>query len=210
MEIFDRPSHSPHQRGVINVASTTQAETSYGISDEVPTAWTIVPETAQLAWSAKKRYFMLIPVDARGSFSQVDGTITFHDESPTGARVEIQIPVASQSSGNKRRDEHLLSADFFDCAQYPEITFVSNDIRVADNRHQTYEVDGTLTVRGNAKSITLTGAFVPGNQSGRAHVSLSGNVNRQEFAITWKKEPMMKLFDEIVLTIEVDIVRGAI
>jgi polyisoprenoid-binding protein YceI len=106
------------------------------------------------------RHLMITKV--RGRFSDVRGQITI-DEEPTKSHVEVEIGVASVSTGNGDRDAHLTSGDFFDVEQYPTITFASTGVKpVRDN---TWEVIGDLTVHGTTKPVTLQVDFDGGGAS---------------------------------------------
>src|SRR2546429_2550956 len=88
------------------------------------------------------RHLMITKV--RGRFNDVRGQITIAED-PEKSHVEVEIGVASLSSGNDDRDAHLKSADFFDVEHYPVIAFASTGVRpVRDN---TWELVGELTVR---------------------------------------------------------------
>src|SRR5207249_11673481 len=77
------------------------------------------------------RHLMITKV--RGRFNDVRGRITIAEE-PENSHVEVEIGVASLSSGNDDRDAHLRSADFFDVEHYPVIAFASTGVRpVRDN-----------------------------------------------------------------------------
>src|SRR3954451_25258573 len=65
------------------------------------------------------RHLMITKV--RGRCSDVRGRITI-DEAPEKSHVEVQVGVASVSTGNDDRDASHRSADFFDVEQYPTIT----------------------------------------------------------------------------------------
>ena len=86
-------------------------------------------------------------------FGQVDGTIT-HDADNVGqSSVSVTIPLAGLNSHVARFDEHLRSADFFDAAKYPTITFKSTRVEAAgDNK---LRVIGDLTIKGVTKPAVL-------------------------------------------------------
>lgn len=86
-------------------------------------------------------------------FGQVDGTIT-HDADNVGqSSVSVTIPLAGLNSHVARFDEHLRSADFFDAAKYPTITFKSTKVEAAgDNK---LRVIGDLTIKGITKPAVL-------------------------------------------------------
>jgi polyisoprenoid-binding protein YceI len=60
-------------------------------------------------------------VKVKGVFGQVAGAAVI---SAAGeATGTITVAAASIDTGLKKRDDHLRSADFFDAAKYPDITF---------------------------------------------------------------------------------------
>ena len=64
----------------------------------------------------------------RGQFNKVAGTVEIDDADLTRSRIDVTIDAASVDTREPKRDEHLRSADFFDVAKYPTITFKSTRI----------------------------------------------------------------------------------
>src|SRR3954449_7734420 len=52
---------------------------------------------------------------------------------------------------------HVLSEEFFDAANHPEVTFASTSIDIAGDGKAT--VAGDLTIKGITKPVTATGTF---------------------------------------------------
>ncbi|WP_337970557.1 YceI family protein, partial [Virgibacillus salexigens] len=71
----------------------------------------------------------------------------------TDSKVEVTIDVNSIDTRNKDRDDHLLSADFFDAANHPNITFAASSITKKSST--IYDITGDLTIRGTTKPVTL-------------------------------------------------------
>jgi polyisoprenoid-binding protein YceI len=130
------------------------------------------------------RHLMITKV--RGRFNDVRGRITIGEE-PENSHVEVEIGVASLSTGNDDRDAHLRSEDFFDVEHYPSIAFASTAVRAL--RDNTWELAGDLTVRGTTRPITLQVDFDGGGSSPmgdeRIGFSAATDVNREDFGLTW-------------------------
>jgi polyisoprenoid-binding protein YceI len=88
----------------------------------------------------------------RGSFEDVEGTITLADN-PLDSSVHAVIKAASVLTKNKKRDDHLRHDDFLNAEKFPEMTFASTGVRADGGR---FLVDGDLTIRDVTKPVTLT------------------------------------------------------
>jgi len=130
------------------------------------------------------RHMMITKV--RGRFSDVRGRITIAEE-PEDSHVEVEIGVASVSTGNGDRDTHLKSGDFFDVERYPTVTFRSTTVRALPDN--TWEVDGDLTIRDVTRPVTLQVDFDGGGASPfgdqRIGFSAATDVNREDFGLTY-------------------------
>lgn len=148
--------------------------------------WTIDPVHSDAEFQA--RHMMISKV--RGSFSDFTGTIQLNPEHPEGGSVEAQINVASISTSQQQRDEHLRSADFFDVENHPQITFQST--KVVPKGENRFDVVGDLTIRGVTKEVTLDTTFLgrmPNDAFGKDRIALEATttVNREEFGLTWNQ-----------------------
>lgn len=124
---------------------------------------------------------LLFGVD--GSFKSYKVDIKGDPDTLNPAFVTFEIETASINTGIEARDNHLKSADFFDAAKYPKITFTSNKVWKQDDKVM---VAGTLTMHGVAKAMTL--AFDPAfgkNGAGTDTWSYEAEfkLNRKDFGI---------------------------
>jgi polyisoprenoid-binding protein YceI len=87
-----------------------------------------------------------------GRFNEISGQVVLDDD-PAKSSVEVKVNAASIDSANKKRDDHLRNPDFFNCAQFPELTFKSTSIKKADGAN--YDVTGDLTMHGVTKPVTI-------------------------------------------------------
>lgn len=136
-------------------------------------------------------------------WGEFDGKLELDSANPEKSSLSVTIPVASIDSGVDAFDEHLVSADFFDAANHPTITFTSTDMEQIYTG--TGRVTGDLTIKGVTKPITLN---VKLNKVGKHFrsgkdmfgISAKGNLRRSEHGVD-KYAPMG---DDVKLMIEVE------
>ena len=152
----------------------------------------------------------LVVFKVRGNFNDVVGSVEADaaNNSLTGAKATIQV--ASISTRNQKRDDHLRSADFFDAGKYPEMAFVSKKV---EGSGSSITVTGDLTIKGTTKEVVLKGGFLGattdpwGNQ--RAGFEATGMINRKEFGLMWNKALEtggMVVGDKIEIGLEIEAV----
>jgi polyisoprenoid-binding protein YceI len=122
----------------------------------------------------------------RGTFSEVSGQIVTGPH-PSRSTVTATVGVASVSTGNHMRDEHLRSADFFDAARYPMLTFTSTAVRPADG---CWVLAGDLTIRDVTGPVELEVDFLgtdPDGLQGETRIGFAarGTISRRDFGITF-------------------------
>jgi len=123
----------------------------------------------------------------RGRFTEFAGTVLLDQEHPEQSSASLTIDASSVDTGTPDRDTHLRSDDFFAVGTYPTLTFTSS--RVVKTGDDTYDVVGTLTIRGVAKEITMPVIYLGtakdpwGNV--RAGFETSITLNRKDFGLTW-------------------------
>ena len=89
-----------------------------------------------------------------GRFDNITGTVDLDEKNPAKNAFDITIGTKSVNTGIAKRDQHLLGPDFFNAAQFPEITFQSDSVRAKGN--DAYEVTGKLTLHGVTRPLTVT------------------------------------------------------
>jgi polyisoprenoid-binding protein YceI len=137
-------------------------------------------DTAHSNVGFKVKHMMISNVN--GKFTDFEGTFDVTD----GKFISLDsvIQATSINTDNKDRDKHLRSADFFDVAKYPTITF-----RLT--KQEGDKVYGELSMKGITKSIVLT-SEVGGEVKDpwgniRSAFVLEGKINRKDFGLTWNK-----------------------
>ncbi len=130
-----------------------------------------------------------IVTNVTGKFKDFEGTIQIDKANPAASTVDFTIQAASIDTNEPKRDEHLRSADFFDVANNPKLTFKSTSVKPAGK--DAYLVGGDLTMRGVTKPVTLNVAFLGegkdpwGNE--KVGFDVAGTLNRKDFNINWNK-----------------------
>ncbi len=148
------------------------------------TKWNLDPTHSEVEFKVK--HLMISTVS--GKFSTFDAAVETEGEEFTTAKVTFGIDVDSISTNNEQRDGHLKSADFFDSAKFPRMTFVATKFENVDN-DGSYEVYGDLTIRDITKKTKFDAEFGGvikdpwGNT--RAGITISGKINRKDFGLTW-------------------------
>ncbi len=145
--------------------------------------WVIDPDHAVARFSI--RHFTIANVE--GIFSKMTGLIEFDPPDLGRLSVEAEIEVKSLTTGHPERDEHLLSADYFNAEGYSKIVFKS--AKVEPERGNRGKVKGDLTIRGIRQPVTLDFEYfgpVKSPFSGKSCVGFSatGRVNREAFGMT--------------------------
>jgi len=125
----------------------------------------------------------------RGQFNKVSGTLTYDPNNPAATGLEVTIDVSSLYTGIRKRDIHLVSPDFFDAVNNPEITFRSTGCAMTGRSGQ---LTGDLTIRGTTHSATLAIELtepikLPEDFGGETTLGLSARtiINREDFGLAW-------------------------
>ena len=145
-----------------------------------------------------------------GRFNRSSGKFML-DRAAKSASIELVVEAASVDTGDndrgtraRSRDEHLRSADFFNAAEFPRVTFKSD--KVSFNGDSPSSIDGTLTLLGVAKPVTLTVERfkcnpASANSKERCGGSATGKIRRSEFGM---KTGIPSIGDEITLLIGIE------
>lgn len=144
---------------------------------------------------------------AKGQFGAFSGTVTGNPNDPTNARIDINIDPSSINTGNAERDADLRSANFFEVAKYPTVTFRSKRIARAG---AGLTVTGDLTMHGVTKEVKLDVESFTVTAPNRVHALAKTKINRKDFGITWNKAldgGGVTLGDDVNLTITAQFVR---
>ena len=126
----------------------TVSETPSVAVENISGDYTIDPSHTRIGFSA--RHAMVTKV--RGQFDEFEGSAHVDTVTPANSSVTVTIQAASVTTGNEQRDGHLKTPDFFDIANYPQITFVSTNV---ERDGSEWDITGDLTINGVTKSVTI-------------------------------------------------------
>ncbi len=176
------------------------------------TRYEIDKNHSNLGFTAKHMVFTTV----RGQFTEYDGYVEVEGDDYTKAKSEFTLQVASIDSNNEKRDEHLRSADFFNTAKYPTLTFRPTTIVARGG--DRYAVTGDLTVREVTKPIELdvkVEGRIAKDAFGKERIALSatGSINRKDWDLNWNMALETGGFlvsDEIKVEVEAAFVTDAL
>ena len=153
----------------------------------------------------------MVLATVRGHFKEYSGNIMLDEKDFTNSSIQGTIQVASIDTEHERRDGHLKSADFFDTATYPEITFVS--IRI-EKKGESYVAVGDFTMRGVTKEIelpfTIVGIIEDQNGGTRIGIEAHAIINRQDFGVSWNRtldNGGLVVSDEVKIEIQAELTK---
>ena len=130
------------------------------------TSFEIVPSQSKIEFQVK--HLMI---------SKVHGRFRHFHGSFDGSQVEVTIDVASISTNDSSRDDHLTGPDFFNAKKFPSISFISSTIRGR-------EVTGELSIRGVTRKIILE-LTKPLDLQKALTVQGKTKIERKSFGLSW-------------------------
>jgi polyisoprenoid-binding protein YceI len=145
--------------------------------------WKLDPTHSKIRFTAK----YLVISDAEGEFKKFDGVFSSSKSDWTDLKAEVSVDVASISTDNEMRDNHLKGNDFFNAEKFNKINFKSTGIKMLEKNK--YVLTGELTVRDVTKKVELPlvyGGTVKdpwGNI--KAGFKATGKINRKEYNLTY-------------------------
>lgn len=172
------------------------------------TKWTIDGMHSEIGF--KVRHMMISNVS--GNFGQFTAEAATSGDDFSNANFKFNAAIDSINTGVADRDGHLKSADFFDAATHPELSFQSTSVKkINDNE---LEIAGDMNIKGVVKPVTLKADFAgiavdPYGQT-KAGMSITGKIKRSEFGLTWSavtEAGNIVVGDDIHLNCEVQLIK---
>lgn len=158
----------------------------------------------------KIKHLMIASVT--GNFTSFDATLESPIDSFENASVSFSANIDSINTNNAQRDTHLKSADFFDAAQFPTLSFASTSFTKKND--EEFELVGNLTLKGVTKSIKLAveygGTTTDFYGQTKAGFEITGKISRKEFGLTWDavtEAGSVVVSDEVKLILSVQMIK---
>jgi polyisoprenoid-binding protein YceI len=153
---------------------TTDATSSTPSASDLATgAWRLDPARSSVEFHVP-HFWGLITV--KGRFERYEGTLDLQSE----PAVELTIEADSLQTGNRKRDQHLRSADFFDVDHHPQVRFVSETAALEDT---VLKVRGRLHAAGQSIPLEFAATLQP--VPGGAEIEAVTQAAHRELGMTW-------------------------
>jgi polyisoprenoid-binding protein YceI len=172
------------------------------------TKWNLDPTHSEVGFKVK--HMMITNVS--GSFGSFDVQARTEGDDFSTAQIEFTADLATISTGNTDRDNHLKSEDFFAAEKYPKLRFVSSKLQKEDE--ENFVLHGDLTIRDVTKPVKLDVEFGGigkdpwGNE--KAGFTITGKIKRTDFNLNWNaalETGGVLVSEEVKLIGEVQLVR---
>lgn len=150
--------------------------------------------------------------NVQGEFTKLTGTIVLDDADVSKSSVTATIDLSSVDTRVAGRDNDLKSANFFDVAKYPTMTFAST--KIWKTGEGMSKMTGNLTLHGVMKEVTfdVTGPTKPAQFMGGVHrgASATTKINRQDFGLKYMTGMLPggdeMIGDTVTITLDVEMV----
>lgn len=147
----------------------------------------------------------LVISTVEGKFTKMDGTIELAENFEKSS-VKASAETSSVDTGTPKRDDHLKSADFFDSAKTPKMTFESTEIK---GTAESFKLTGNLTIKGKSKKVTFDAKFLGSVKDGYGQEKVAFNattkINRKDFGLTYGAmvEAGPVIGDEVTISLKI-------
>jgi polyisoprenoid-binding protein YceI len=175
-----------------------------------PNEWRIDRSHSQAHFSVRHNVVSTV----RGQLGAITGTIQYDGKDIRTVAADVSIDMNAINTQNQGRDKHLRSADFFDVANHPNLSFKSK--RVEPGSDGRFKLVGDLTIRGNTKEVVLDvegpSPVVKSQRGVLTGATATTKISRKEFGVLWNNmiETLPVVGDEVTVTIDLELQRPAL
>lgn len=118
-------------------------------------------------------------ISVDGTFEKFSVDINYDNDNPSASYFNGSIDVKSINTGVNLRDEHLAKEEYFDTENHPEISFKSTAVSQTSNGN--LKVEGTFTIKGVSKKITLDVRLV--SEGGNTYYVTQFELDRRDYGV---------------------------
>jgi polyisoprenoid-binding protein YceI len=168
--------------------------------------WAIDPTHSSVEFTVKHMGIATV----RGQATKFEGVIESDGEN---AGLNGTVDVASITTHDEQRDQHLAAPDFFDTERFPQIGFKADSIELAGDG--TIRIPGQITLKGVTKAVELSGSYTGtgtdpwGNE--RVGLEVSTKIDRRDFGLSWN-QPLpgggLLVSNDVTLLLSASAVKG--
>jgi polyisoprenoid-binding protein YceI len=167
--------------------SVPSTQHSRGLGEAVSGRWELDPQRSRVGFRVP-HFWGLVAV--KGHFDQYGGHLDLTPDPP----IELTINAATLRTGNRKRDQHLRSADFFDTDSHPHVRFISNG---CEQQGDALKVRGRLFARDRSIPLELTAQLRHAN--GDLEIEATTTAPHHELGMTWSPLGMIGSRSELFI-----------
>src|ERR1700739_4902611 len=145
--------------------------------------WNLVPDKSTIGFKIRNMWGL---IGVKGRFTGLNGDGQITGKGAIFGRLDIQV--ASLRTGIRKRDKHLLSADFFDAERFPEISVVVTALQPTTGN--AADLRATFTIKGVTAPVPLPVQAVL-LDDGSVRGSAKTEVDRAQFDLGWNRLGMV-------------------
>ena len=148
-------------------------------------SWQLDPQRSSIEFRVG-HFWGLVTV--KGRFDDYRGELDLS----TDPAIELTIDADSVQTGNRKRDRHLRSADFFDTESHPRLRFLSDSVELHGD---VLNVRGRLAARGRSIPLELEAHIR--QAGGELEIEAAATAPHRELGMTYSPLGMIRPRSEL-------------
>lgn len=175
-----------------------------------PNEWRIDRNHSQANFSVRHNVVSTV----RGQLGAISGKIEYDGKDVQSITADVTIDVAAINTGNSGRDNDLRSDNFFNTAQFPNMTFKSK--RIEPLSQGKFRMIGDLTIRDKTKEVVLEvegpSPVMKSQRGVLTGATATTTITRQDFGIMYNRmiEALPVVSNEVTVVIDLELNRPAL
>ena len=113
-----------------------------------PTEWQLDPLHTRIFFDIKHIF-----ATVRGQFDDMSATLIFDPNNMKASRCDMEVRIKSINTNIQKRDDHLLSDEFFSAEEYPVMKFKTT--QVSSMKNNSFELKGKLTIKDVTQDVVI-------------------------------------------------------